>query len=49
MREAGASEQQQGGRGQYTKDGSLAQELKREEREKAVLSHAARTRETDDR
>lgn len=49
MREAGASEQQQGGRGQYVEDGSLSRELKREEREKAVLSHAARTRETDDR
>lgn len=41
MREAEAMEQQQGGKSQ--------QELKREEREKAMLSHAARTRGTDQR
>lgn len=49
MREAEAVEQQQGGRGQFAEDGSLAQELRREEREKAMLSHAARTRGTDHR
>lgn len=49
MKEADAGEQQPGGRGQYAEDGSLAQELKREEREKAMLSHAARTRGTDQR
>lgn len=49
MREAEALEQQPEGRGQYAKDGSLAQDLKREEREKAMLSHAARTRGTDPR
>ena len=49
MREVEATEQQRGERGQYAEDGSLAQELKREEREKAMLSHAARTRGTDQR
>lgn len=45
MREAETMEQQQRrGRGQYADDGSFAQELKREEREKAMLSHAARAR-----
>ena len=47
MREAGAAEQQQRGRGQYAGDGSLAQELKREEREKAMLNHAARSKGPD--
>lgn len=45
MREADAVEQPQGGRGQYAEDGSLAQELRRQEREKAMLSHAALTRD----
>ena len=55
MREAEAmeleqeQEQEQGGRGQYAEDGSLAQELRREEREKAMLSHAARATGTDQR
>lgn len=49
MREAEAMEQQQGGRGQYAEDGSATQERKREDREKAMLSHAARTRGTDQR
>lgn len=49
MREAEAMEQQQGGRGQYVEDGSATQERKREDREKAMLSHAARTRGTDQR
>ena len=49
MREAEAMEQQQGGGGQYAEDGSLAQERKREDREKAMLSHAARSRGTDQR
>lgn len=49
MREAEALEQRQGERGQYAEDGSLAQELKKEEREKAMLSHAARARGTDQR
>ena len=49
MREAEAMEQQQRGRGQYADDGSLAQELKREEREKAMLNHAARARGAEQR
>ena len=50
MREAEALERRQGERGQYAEDGSLAQELKKkEEREKAMLSHAARARGTDQR
>lgn len=49
MREAEAIEQQQRGRNQYAEDGSLAQELKREEREKAMLSHAARARGAEQR
>ena len=47
MREAEAMEQQQRGRGQYAEGGSLSQELRREEREKAMLSHAAHARGTD--
>ena len=43
MREAEVLDQQQRGRGQYAGDGSSAQELRREEREKAMLSHAARS------
>ena len=49
MREAEALEQNQRGRGQSAEDGSLAQERRREEREKAMLSHAALSRGTDQR
>ena len=49
MRETEAMEQQPRGRGQYAEGGSLSQELRREEREKAMLSHAARARGTDQR
>ena len=49
MREAAAMEQQQRGRGQYADEGSSAQELRSEEREKAMLSHAARATGTDQR
>ena len=47
MREAEAIEQQRRGRGQYAESGSSVQELRREEREKAMLSHAARAKGTD--
>ena len=43
MRETEVVEQQQRGRGQYAGDSPSAQELRREEREKAMLSHAARS------
>ena len=49
MREAEVVEPQQRGGAQYASDGSLAQELRREEREKAMLSHAARSAGTDQR
>ena len=49
MREAEVVEQQQRGRGQYAGDGPRAQELRREEREKAMLSHAAQSGGTDQR
>lgn len=44
MREAETLEQQHVRRDQYAGEGSLAQELRREEREKAMLSHAQRAR-----
>ena len=49
MRQAEAVHQQQRGRGQHAEDGSLAQERRREEREKAMISHAAGSKGTDHR
>ena len=49
MREAEAVHQQQRGRVQYAEDASLAQERRREERENAMISHAAGSRGTDHR
>ena len=47
MREAEAVKQEQRRRDQYAEAGSSAQELKREERENAMINHAARSRGTD--
>ena len=49
MKDAEAVEEQQRGSVQYTGNGSLAQDLKSEEREKAMLGHAARARATNQR
>ena len=49
MRQAEAVHQQQRGRGPYAEDGSLAQERRREEREKAMISHVAGSKGTDHR
>ena len=49
MKEVEAVKQQQRGRGQHGEDGPSAHELRKQEREEAMISHAVRSRGTDQR
>ena len=49
MREVEAVKQQQRGRDRHGEDGPSAHELRKQEREEAMISHAVRSRGTDQR
>ena len=49
MREVEAVKQQQKGRGRHGEDGPSAHELRKQEREEAMINHAARSRGNDQR
>ena len=49
MREVEAVKQHQRGKGQHGEGGPSAHELRKQEREEAMISHAARSRGNDQR